>query len=100
MDSVVNLFVTNYKCFDRSNSRHGQILTVKIDGRTVDVECVDKEDFDFSGLIYNSEYKFRFVPIHRFRKALSKNGKEFYLNYLTYNLTECLDIQLEDIELD
>lgn len=95
----VVLSVDNYKSFERSNSRHGQILTVKIGGRTIDVECVDKEDFDFSKLKYDSEYTFRFVPLHRFRKALSKNGKEFYLNYLTFCLTECLGTQ-EDIELD
>lgn len=98
MDTIVCLFVTNYKSFERSNSRHGQILTVEINGRTVDVECVDKEDYDFSKLKYNSNYVFKFEPLHRFRKALSKNGKEFYLNYLTYYLTDM--ISKNDIELD
>lgn len=95
--SNVSLLVKNYKTFDRSNGRHGQVLTVSVkEGHTVDVDCVDKEEFDFSSIKYDTTYSFEFDVVHNFRKALSKNKKEFFLNYLTIVLKSCSN----DIELD
>lgn len=91
----VNLLVKKYNSFDRSNGQHGQVITVAINGRNVNVESVDKEVFDFSFLKPDKAYDFEFDVIHRFNKALSKNDKSFYLNYLTLVLKSCNDIELD-----
>lgn len=93
--SNVNLTVKKYSSFNRSNGQHGQTLTVSIDGRNVNVDCVDKEVFDFSFVTADKSYNFGFDVIHKFNKALSKNDKTFYLNYLTFVLNSCDDIELD-----
>lgn len=93
--SNVNLLVKKYNSFVRSNGQHGQVITVSIGGRNVNVESVDKEVFDFSFIKPDKSYDFDFDVIHRFNKALSKNDKTFYLNYLTIVLKSCNDIEID-----
>lgn len=94
--SKVELSTRKYKTFDRSNGRHGQIIVVSNDDdRSVEVECVDQEEFDFSKIPLKQTVSFEADIIFRFQKSLSKNNKEFYLNYATLLLKSCDDIEID-----
>lgn len=94
--SKVELSTRKYKTFDRSNGRTGQIIVVaNDDDRSVEVECVDQEEFDFSKVPLKQKVLFEADPVYRFQKSLSKNGKEFYLNYVTLLLKSCDDIEID-----
>ena len=93
--SRIKLNVKEVKTFDRSNGRVGQVVVVLNDSnRKVEIDAVDAEEFDFSN-IPTGEVEFEFKPVFHFQKALSKNDKQFYLNYLSVILTSCNDIEIE-----
>ena len=93
--SKIKLNVNKVKTFPRSNGRTGQVVVVVSDNnRNVEVSAVDKEEFDFSN-IPSGLVEFDFSPVFNFQKSLSKNDKQFYLNYLTVVLNSCNDIEIK-----
>lgn len=94
--SKVELFTRKYKTFKRNNGNTGQIIVVANDeDRSVEIEAVDQEEFDFSKVPIKTNVTFEADIIFHFQKSLSKNNKEFYLNYATLLLKSCDDIEID-----
>lgn len=94
--SKISLFVRDYKVFDRKDGRHGQTLTVANDrGYSVEVSCVDREEFDFSKIPMNTTVDFDFKTTFRFVKAMSKNDKPYNYSFISIELVSCDDIEIE-----
>ena len=84
--------------YERPDGSHKQTLTVANDrGYSVDIDCVDKEVFDFSDCPTDKPIAFNFEVIDGFRKCVSKAGTNYNFNYKTIRLVSYAE---EDIEID
>lgn len=85
--------------YERRDGSHKQTITVANDRNySVDIDCVDKEVFDFSDCPTSGETAFNFEIIDGFRKCVSKEGKEYNFNFKTIRLLSYAENN--DIELD
>ena len=80
----VEFYVIKYKTFSRKNGRTGQTISTRDDeGRKVDIDCCDVEDFDFSKVPIKSYVSFK----ARIKFAYCKGSQEgWYNRYVTLEL--------------